>query len=48
MTNMSIPVEEEQHLALRAWQALNTVDAQIENVTYFDLETGNVVVGNTV
>lgn len=48
LTNMSVPVEEQQHLTLRTWQAPNTVNAQIQNVTYFDLETGSIVVGNTV
>lgn len=48
LTNMSVPVEEEQRLAIRIWQAPNTVDAQIQNVTYFDLETGVIVVANTV
>lgn len=47
VTNMSVPVEEQQHLTLRTWQAPNTVGAQIQNVTYFDLETGSIVVGNT-
>ena len=46
LTNMSVPVEEVQRLALKVWQAPNTLNTQIQNVTYFNLETGNIVAGS--
>ncbi len=48
MTNMTVPVEEVQRFAIKTWQSPNSVGAQIQNVTYFDLETGRIVTGNTV
>jgi len=48
MTNMTVPVEEVQIFAIKTWQSPNSVGAQIQNVTYFDLETGRIVTGNTV
>ncbi len=48
MTNMTVPVEEVQSFAIKTWQSPNSVGAQIQNVTYFDLETGRIVTGNTV
>ena len=48
MTNMTVPVEELQSLAIKTWQAPNSVGAQIQNVTYFNLETGRIVYGDTV
>lgn len=48
MTNMTVPVEEVQRFAIKTWQSPNSVGAQIQNVTYFDLETGRIVTGNTI
>lgn len=48
VTNMSVPVEEVQRFTVKTWQAPNSIGAQIQNVTYFDLETGSIVTGNTV
>ncbi len=48
LTNMSVPVEELQRFAMKTWQSTNAEGAQIQNVTYFDLETGSIVSGNTI
>ena len=48
LTNMTVPVEELQGLAIKTWQAPSSIGAQIQNVTYFNLETGRIVYGDTV
>lgn len=48
LTNMTVPVEELQSLAIKTWQAPNTIGAQIQNVTYFNLETGRIVYGDAI
>ena len=48
LTNMTVPLVEVQSFTLKTWQSTNSQGAQIENVTYLDLETGNIVTGNTV
>lgn len=48
VTNMTVPVEELQRFSIKTWQSTNAIGAQIQNVTYLDLETGSIVTGNTV
>lgn len=48
LTNMTVPVEELRSLAIKTWQAPNTIGAQIQNVTYFNLETGRIVYGDAI
>ncbi|KAL3146019.1 hypothetical protein ABBQ38_015377 [Trebouxia sp. C0009 RCD-2024] len=48
ITNMTVPVEEVQSFAIKTWQAPNYIGAQIENVTYFNLETGRIVYGDAI
>ena len=48
LTNMTVPVEELQSLAIKTWQAPNSIGAQIQNVTYFNLETGRIVYGDAI
>lgn len=45
---MTVPMEEVQCLAIKTWQAPNAVGAQIQNVTYFNLETGRIVYGDAI
>ena len=48
VTNMTVPVEEISRFTIKTWQAPNALGAQIQNLTYFDLETGRVVTADTV
>lgn len=45
---MTVPVEELQSLCIKTWQAPNSIGAQIQNVTYFNVETGRIVYGDAI
>ena len=45
---MTVPVEEISSFAIKSWQAPNSIGAQIQNLTYLDLQTGRIVRADSI